>query len=358
MKNKIFLVLVLYIVSALPAFAAKTELKVGFLYPGPANDLGWDTSHDEGRRALEKAIPGVITTAAENIPENAQAERVMQRMVAQGNKIIFGASYGYFESALRLAKQHPDISIGLCGRLVPAPDLKNIGPYFMPYYEPLYACGVVAGRMTKSNNLGCVAGFPVANVIQAINAFAIGARSVNPKAVVHVVWTNSWSDPSNESEATKGLIERKSDVVFSILDTSWTVCKTADKAKVYSIATFYDLNKNVPDSWLTGQTADWGLYCTKIVKAIQAGNWSRKAELHPAAAGYVGLASFGKAVPKAVQSEALNAMAQIKAGKKEVFQAPLKDRDGRIRLKEGEKADAAWLDKMDWLVNGVEGPLK
>lgn len=355
---KLVFVLTLFITSIMPVLAAKDTLKVGFLYPGPANDLGWDTSHDQGRRALEKSIPNVITTAAENIPENAQAERVMQRMVAQGNKIIFGASYGYFESAMRLAKQHPEISIGLCGRLVPAPQVKNVGPYFMPYYEPLYACGIVAGRMTKSNHLGCVAGFPVANVIQAVNAFALGARSVNPKAVVHVVWTNSWSDPSNESEATKGLIERKSDVVLSILDTSWTVCKTADKAKVYSIATFYDLNKDIPETWLTGQTADWGSYCTKIVKEIQSNNWTRTAELHPAKAGYINLASFGKVVPQAVQNQALNVMSEIKSGKRVVFQAPLKDREGRVRLKVGENVDAAWLDKMDWLAEGVEGPLK
>lgn len=356
----LFLALVL-IVLASPCRAegqnSPKPLKVGFLYPGTATDMGWDASHDQGRRYLETSMRGSVTTVvAESVPENAEVERVMEKMIAQGTKIIFAASYGYFEPAVRVATRHPDVTIKLCGRMVPQTKLKNIGSYFVPYYEPLYAAGIVAARMTKTNNIGFVAGFPVSNVICGINAFTLGARSIKPNIKVHVVWTSSWGDTVTEAEATRALVEQGSDVIGSTLNTSLNVAKAAEKAKAFSIGTSFDLRDAVPNSWLTGQVFNWGPLCLKMVKSV-AGGTAPPDEMHPIQDGYVGLGSFGKSVPKPVQDEALKAMKEIKDGKRVVFQGPLKDQKGNLQLAKGQTVDGAWLDKMNWFVPGVDGKL-
>lgn len=332
-------------------------IKVGFVYPGPSTDMGWDTTHEKGRRYLETSMNGsVITTVADSVPENSQAERVMEKMIDQGNKIIFAASYGYAEPAFRVAKRHPDVTIKLCGHMKPQTDLKNVGSYFVPYYEPMYVAGIVAARMSKTNNIGFVAGYPVCNVLWSINAFTLGARSIKPQIKVHLVWTNTWNDAVIEAEATKALIERGADVMIALLDTSLNVVKQAEREKVFSVGLFYDLQDQAPNSWLTGQCMDWGPLAVKHVQAIVHGT-SPPDQMHPVQDGYVKLASFGKSVPQTVKAEALKVMDQIKAGKKAVFTPPLKDRDDILRLASGQKVDAAWLDKMDWLVAGVEGTL-
>jgi basic membrane protein A len=332
-------------------------LKVGFVLVGPANDLGWNTSHDQGRKYLESAMHGsVSTTLAEKIPENEEVERIMERMIAQGHKIIFGTSYGYYEPALKVANRHPDVHMLLCGRLIPSGP-QNLGSCFVPYYDPLYALGVVAGKMTKTNNIGFVLGHPVPNLIWLTNALTLGAHSVNPKVKVHVVFTNSWYDPAMEAEATRGLIERGNDVIASNLDTSITVAKTCEKGKVLAIGTHYDIREFVPNGWLGGQCWDWGPLYLKSVKAIQDGTWRPGYVRCSLKDGYVKLSSFGKTVPPDVQKEALTVFEQLKDGKKTVFEGPLTDRDGHLRLDKGQKGDPAWLDKMDWFVPGVEGTL-
>jgi basic membrane protein A len=335
----------------------KPPLKVGFILVGPANDLGWNTSHDQGRKYLESQMHGsVITTVAEKIPENEQVERIMERMIAQGNMIIFGTSYGYFEPAVKVAARHPDVHFLLCGRLIPkAP--KNVGSCFARYYDPLYALGIVAGKLTKTNSIGFVLGHPVPNLLWCANALTLGARSVNPKAVVHVVWTNSWDDPATEAEATRGLIERGNDIIASNMDSSITVSKTCEKGNALSIGTHYDINQFVPNAWLGGQHWNWGPLYLRSVKTIQDGTWKPGNLSCTLQDGYVQMSTFGKVVPKGLQSEALAVFEQIKDGKKTVFEGPLSDRDGKLRLAKGQKGDAAWLDQMDWFVPGVEGTL-
>jgi len=338
--------------------ADNKPLKVGFIYTGSATDWGWNNAHDLGRQYLESTKRGsVITTRAENIPENSDCERVMEKMVAQGNKVIFATSYGFLEPALRVAKRHPDVRFMHCGRLVPAGS-KNVGSYFCSdYYEYLYAAGITAAKMTKSNKIGYVGGHPIPALVWCINAFTLGARSVNPKATVHVVWTNSWEDPALEAEAARGLIERGCDVLLSTLNTSLTVCKVAEKAKVYSIGTNFDLHTLVPSGWLTGQSWNWGPLYVKVVESIQNNTWKPDNLRYGLADGYVVLAPFGKAVPKAVQAQALDAIEKLKQHKRAVFAPPLKDRDGAVRLVKGEPIDTAWLEKMNWFVPGVEGNL-
>jgi basic membrane protein A len=333
-------------------------LKVGFVYTGSAQEDGWNQAHDVGRQYLESAMNGaVVTTRAENVPENADCERVMEKMIAQGNKVIFATSYGFLEPALRVARRHADVRFMHCGRPVP-PGTKNVGSYFTSsYYKCLYAAGIVAGKMTKTNKMGFIGGHPIPALLWSINAFTLGARSVNPKATVHVVWLNTWEDPAMEAEAARGLIERGCDVLVSNLNTSMTVCKVAEKAKVYSIGTNLALNPLVQNGWLTGQSWNWGPLYVKIVQSIQNNTWKAEDVRYDLDKGYAHLAPFGKSVPKPVQSQALSAMEQLKQHKLEVFAAALKDREGKTRLSAGETADQPWLDRMNWFVAGVEGAL-
>lgn len=331
----------------------RTPLKVGFIMVGPINDQGWNYAHNQGRLYLESALPNqIITTFAEKVPENSEAERVMEKMIAQGNKLIFATSFGYLEPVMRVAARHPDIIFMQCNRLIGA---QNIGSYPAYIYEPMYICGVVAGRVTKTNKLAFVAGFPIAQVMQEINAFELGARSVNPKAKVHVVWTNSWNDAPADVEASRGLIETGADVLVCI-DT-FLALRTAEQKGAFSVGDSVDLHQLLPKSWLTGACWNWGPVYLKVTRSVLNHTWKTGTEPYGMQAGAVTLASFGTAVPKDVQQEALAIAQQITQGKLTVFQGPLKDRDGRVRLAVGEKPSLNWLANMDWFVAGVQGTL-
>jgi basic membrane protein A len=358
-RNLFVLAALLAFVFALDAQAVEADvkqpIKVGFIYVGSASDLGWNNAHDQGRQYLEAAMPGqVITTRVENVPENSDAERVMEKLIAQGNKVIFATAYGQLEPELRVASRHPEVYFMHCGR--PVPSLKNVGSYFGPYYEPFYVAGMLAGTMSKTGNVGYVGAHPIPALLWCINALTLGARSVNPNVKVHVVWTNSWLDPAMEAEASRGLLERGNDVLASNLDTSIVVAKTAEKAKAYAVGANYDINQYVPNSWLTGQSWNWGPLYVKIVQSIQEHRFKPGNLRYSLKDGYVALASFGRSVPKPLQADASRLMASIKNGEP-VFKPGLTDRDGKVRLTSGQHPTEEWLDKMDWFVEGVDGQL-
>lgn len=354
----------LYIpLGSMPAVAANKPgqpLKIGFLMVGPVADAGWNAGHDLGRQYMEKQLQGQITTTvAENIPESAEVERVMEKMIAQGNRLIFATSYGYLEPALRVAKRHPDCIVMHCGRDNPK-KIPNVGSYgidFGDHFFATYASGLTAGRMTRSNKIGYVAAHPVPPLLLALNAFAMGARSVNPKATVYVVWTNNWSDPVTEAEAAKGLIDRGCDVLAAHLDSTITVAQTAEKHHLYACGYHHDIGYVCPKGWLTGQRWDWGpLYCT-IAKSILNHTWKPGNLPHSQADAYGKLSSFGKAVPAPVQAEAKARLADLQAGKLVLFKGPMKDRQGKERIPAGKILTNDELGRMDWWVAGIEGNL-
>ncbi len=337
--------------------AEKQPLKVGFITVGPINDWGYNYAHNQGRLFLEQALPGkVVTVIAENIPESAEVERVLAKMIAQGNGLIFTTSYGYYEPALRVGARHPNVKFEQCGRM-DTKNTKNLATYFAKQYEPMYIAGVVAGRMTKKNSMGYIAAHPVPQVLQNINAFALGARSVNPKAKVRVVWTNKWSDAATEAEAARGLIDTGADVLAMHLDSPLTVVQTAEKHGIYSVGYHADVHKFAPKGWLTGTMWDWGPLYVKIANEVNNQTWKPGNYRYAMDSGYVKLSPFGTAVPKAVQNEALSLKKRIEQGQYAVFQGPLKDRDGKPLLSEGQKPDLKFVESMNWLAPGVEGTL-
>lgn len=334
-----------------------TPLKIGFITVGPIDDWGYNYSHNQGRLFLEAALgKQVKTTIVDKIPESPVVGQVMEKMIASGVKLIFSTSYGYMEQALLVAAKHPDVLIEQCSRPSP-PGVKNLAAYFGKQYEALYISGVVAGRMTKTNTLGFVASIPLPYVIQNINAFALGARSVNPNAKVKVLWIYAWTDPAAEAEVSTELIKQGADVLAISLDTPLTVLKTAEKAGLMTVGYQTDASRFAPKGWLTGHMWNWGPLYVKIAKEVIEKRWTPDFYRYGLKDGCATIAPFGKAVPKSVRDEALAVKEKIISGQLTVFQGPLTDRSGQVRLRESKLFDEKAIDKMKWFVPGVEGDI-
>lgn len=340
------------------AIVNQKPLKIAFLTVGPVTDFGWNWAHDQGRIYLESQLHGQIeTTLAERVPESAEVERVMEKMIAQGAKLIFATSYGYLEPALRVAARHPDVTIMNCGRPNPHP-MKNMGSYapsFVKQFAPMYVAGTVAGKMTKKNSIGAVAAHPVPPVLLSLNAFTLGARSINPKVKVNVVWTNSWSDAPTEAEAAKGLIDRGVDVVMSHVDSPITVIQTAEKNHVYAVGTQADVHHLAPKEWLTGERWDWGPLYVQITQSVLNHTWKSGNDPFSEKYNFGRLSTFGSAVPKSMQKQATDLLGQFSEKKISVFKGPMKDREGKERIAAGRVASDDELAKINWFVPGIEG---
>src|SRR5580658_6604675 len=246
----------LLILFAGPAAAADPPLTVGAIYVGSTNDFGYNQSMHDGLMAMKAAIPGTTVLEAENVPETAEAERIMEDMIQHGAKLIFATSFGHQQSAFDLAKKHPDVVFEHAGGWMQS---ANFGNFFAATQAAWYPMGVAAGKMTKSHTLGFVAGVPIGYVIGNINAFALGARSVDPDVQIRVVATGSWSDKGKEAAATSALIDQGADVVAMHVDSPATVIQVAESRGVYSIG-FQSIAASVlaPKGWITGLGFTWG----------------------------------------------------------------------------------------------------
>jgi basic membrane protein A len=329
-------------------------LKISFIMAGPLKHSGWDDAHNAARLFVQSSLGNQIETkVADSVPETPEAEKVMEKMIAQGSKLIFATSSGFTDSVTHVASRHPDVVFEQLNRYGTT---KNIGAYAARIDQPLYIAGLVAGRATRTNKLGFVAAKPTPQVIQAINAYTLGARSVNPNVIVSVVWINSWSNAAAEAKAAKTLIDKKVDVLATT-NSYETVFPAAEHGGIYSVGLCGDQSESFPKSWLTGVCWDWGPAYLKIVNDLRNGTWKPSSQFYGMKDGCLKLASFGSAVPSSVQTEALLADLRIKDGKLSVFKAPLKDRDGKERLASGQTASPKWLSEMNWFVAGVEGTL-
>jgi basic membrane protein A len=340
---------------ALPAAAQGNEpLKIGFIYVSPIGDAGWTHQHDIARLAMEKALGGKVTTKyVENVPEGADAERVIRELAQSGHKLIFTTSFGYMNPTLKVAQQFPNLYFE---HATGYKDAKNMGRYNARFYEGRYLAGIVAGRMTKSNVAGYVAAFPIPEVVMGINAFARGMRSVNPKAEVKVVWVNSWFDPGRESEAANTLISQGADVVTHHTDST-AVVQAAEAKKVYAVAYHSDMSKYGPNAQITAVTHVWDKYYVERAQAVLNGTWKPDNVWGGIKEGMIQMGPFGKTVPKDAQDLMKKAEADIAAGKLHPFMGPMKDNDGKERLAAGKTITDEALSKMDYYVEGVQGKI-
>jgi basic membrane lipoprotein Med (substrate-binding protein (PBP1-ABC) superfamily) len=328
------------------------KLKVGFLFVGPRDDFGYNQAADQGRQALEKNLSYVETIYQENVPENAEAERVMEQMIRQGAKIIFPTSYGHLDPAMKVAEKHPDIIFLHQGGLK---NSANVGTYFGEIWQPVFAGGVAAGKMTKSNKLGFVGAFPIPQLLLNVNAFELGAKSVNPSATTTVVFTQTWCDPAKLTEAANGLIDQGVDVITMHEDCTKPIVEAALKRGVFVVGYHADASSIAGDKWLTGAMWTWGQLYTDMVKQVVDGSWKSSIYRAGLKDNVVELAPFGKGVPADVQKLVSQTRDDIKAAKLFPFTGPIKDQSGTLRIKDGEKPTTPDLEKTDWLVEGVIG---
>lgn len=333
--------------------ASGEKLKVAFVYIGPPGDAGWTYAHDEGRKYLEQQLPYVETTYKENVKENADAERVLTELAQQGNKIIFATSFGYMDYVEKVAKKFPDVVFLHCSGFKTAP---NVGTYFGRIYQARYLSGIAAGKMTKANVIGYVAAHPIPEVVRGINAFTLGVRSVNPKAKVKVVWTNTWYDPPAEKNAAISLLDAGADVIAQHQDTPAPQQAAEERGK-YSISYNSDMSKFAPKAVLTGPVWNWGPYYVKTVEAVKNGTWKSEQYWGPMSDGVVDLAPFGPMVPEDVKKLVEDKKKEILEGKWDVFYGPIKDQTGKERVAAGQ--DYPDKDKLsfDWFVEGVDGTI-
>ncbi len=336
--------------AALAAAPPQAPAKVGFVYVGPVGDAGWTFQHDLGRKQLEAALKGKVTTQfVENVPEGADSERVIREMAQSGAKVIFATSFGYMNPALNVAKQFPNtVFMHATGYKTAT----NLGIYNGRFYEGRYLNGVVAGKLTKSNIAGVVASYPIPEVVMGINAFLLGMRSVNPKAEVRVVWVNTWFDPGKEREAALTLIAQGADMVTHETDSAATNQAAEEKGvKVFCYNS--DESKYAPKAQLGGTILTWGDYYTKVVNEVLAGTWKAGSVWGGLRDGFIKMAPLSPAVPKAVQDQVKQLEAQIVAGKFHPFTGPVVDQEGKVRVPAGQVISDHDLEKMDYYVQGV-----
>jgi basic membrane protein A len=335
----------------------KPPLKVGFVFVSPIGEAGWTYQHNQGRLAMEKALGArVQTTVIEAVAEGADSERVMRDLAAQGHTLIFATSFGYLEPALRVAADFPNVRFEHAGGYKTAP---NLNTYNARYYEARYLAGLLAGKTSRSGVAGYVAGFPVPEVIQGINAFALGMRAANPQAQVKVLWLNTWFDPAREREAAVTLINQGADVLTNH-SGSPAVPQTAQahfKSKGVRVISYQsDMRRFAPDAQLTAITHQWGPYYTRVAESVLSGSWQALPVWGGMKDGFVALAPFSRSVPADVATLVKKREADIVAGRFHPFSGALVDNTGTLRQATGVMDDAT-LSGMNWFVQGVAGTL-
>lgn len=335
------------------ALAAGKELKVGFVYVSPIGNAGFSYAHDQGRKALD-GMPGVTTSFVEAVKEGPDSERVVLNMARKGYDIIFGTSFGYMDPMLKVAGQFPKITFMHCSGFKLA---KNMGNYFGRMYQARFLTGMVAGSMTKSNTLGYVAAFPIPEVIRGINAFTLGARLVNPKVQVRVVWTKTWYDPATEKEAAKSLLDAGADVITQHQDSPAPM-EAAQERGVYCIGYNSDMASFAPKTYLTAAVWNWAPVYKQVVEQVQKGTWKSESIWWGMKEGVVDIAPFSALVPEALQKTVLDKKKEIVDGTFHVFAGPVKDQAGTVRVEAGKVATDQEMLGMKYFVEGVVGTLE
>jgi len=335
------------------AEAPKPEpLKIAFAYVGPVGDGGWTFAHDNGRKEVEAEFGDKVKTSfVESVPESADAERVIRDMAQQGNKLIFGTTFGYMEPMLKVAADFKDVKFEHATGYKTADNMRT---YDSRTYEGAYMAGVIAGSMTKTNTLGVVGSIPIPEVIRNINSFTLGAQSVNPKIKTKVVWVNSWFDPPKETEAATSLINGGVDVLFQNTDSS-AVLQTAEKMGKRAFGWDSDMTAYGPKAHLGSAVINWGPYYKKAVGDALNGTWSTGSVWWGVKEGAIDMVSVAEDVPAEVKAKVDTIKAGLKDGSFHPWTGPIVGQDGKEVLAKDAKADDAFLGGIKFYVKGVEG---
>ena len=333
---------------------AEEPLKVGFIYVGPVGDAGWTYAHDQARLEMEKQMGGKVkTTYVENVPEGADAERVIRKLATDGNKLIFTTSFGYMNPTEKVAKAFPGVTFLHATGFKTG---KNMGTYESRLYEGAYLNGVIAGKMTKSKVLGFIASFPVPEVIRNINAYTLGAQSVNPGIKTKVIWVNSWYDPAKERQAAETLVAQGADVMAQNTDSPATL-QVAQEKGVYAFGWDSDMSKFAPKAHLTAATNSWSGYYIETTKAVLAGTWKSGEYRGGMKEGMVKMSPLNAVVPAEAAKVFEEKKAALTAGTFNPFTGPIKDQSGAVKYAAGVVVPVKDLLSMNFYVQGVEGSI-
>jgi basic membrane protein A and related proteins len=338
-----------------PAPAAKPEpLKVAFAYVGPVGDGGWTFAHDNGRKAVEKEFGDKVKTSfVENVPESADAERVIRDLVGQGNTLVFGTTFGYMEPMLKVAKDSPKVTFEHATGYKSA---ENMRAYDSRTYEGAYMAGVIAGKMTKTNTLGVVGSIPIPEVIRNINSFTLGAQSVNPKIKTKVVWVGDWFKPPKETEAATALINGGADVLMQNTDSS-AVLQTAEKMGKRAFGWDSDMSSYGPKAHLGSAVINWAPYYVATVRDVLENKWKTSPTKiwWGVKEGAIDFVSLAADVPEDTKKKLEEVKAGLKSGSFVIWKGPIVDNAGKEVLAKDKVADDEFLGGINFYVKGVEG---
>jgi len=329
-------------------------VKVAFVYVGPVGDHGWTYRHDLGRQAIEEAFGDKVeTTFVESVSEGADSERVIRKLAAAGNDLIFTTSFGFMNSTLKVAKQFPDVKFEHATGYKRA---DNVSTYSARFYEGRAVIGTIAGMMTKSNVLGYIASFPIPEVVRGINAYTLAARKVNPDVEVRVVWVNTWYDPGKEGDAAKALIDQGADIITQHTDSPAPL-QVAESRSVYGFGQASDMIQFAPKSQLNTIIDDWDEYYISRVQAVLDDNWASQDVWVGIKGGMVGFVDNNDAVTADVAAAADVVREGIIDGSLHPFTGPIKNQAGEEIVAAGDTIADGDLLSMDWYVEGVQGQL-
>lgn len=335
--------------------APKPEpLKIAFAYVGPVGDGGWSFAHDNGRKAIEKEFGDkVVTSFVESVPESADAERVLRDLAGQGNKLIFGTTFGYMESIQKIAPDFKDVKFEHATGYKTA---DNVRTYDSRTYEGAYMAGVIAGAMTKTNTLGVVGSVPIPEVIRNINSFTLGAQSVNPKVKTKVVWVNEWFSPPKETEAATSLINGGADVLFQNTDSP-AVLKTAQEKGKRAFGWDSDMTAYGPKAHLASAVINWGPYYIKATKDALEGQWATGQSWWGVKEGAIDIVSIAEDVPADTKAKVEAVKKGLADGSFQIWKGPIVGQDGKEVVAKDAVADDKFLSGVNFYVKGVEGKI-
>lgn len=331
---------------------------VGFIFVGARDDYGYNQAAYLGSQAVEKAFPDLKMLRVENVPETAEAERVMEQMIRDGAKIIFPTSYGHLDPALNVAKRHPDVAFFHQGGLKTA---DNLGTYFGTIYEPVYLAGVAAGKMSKTGKLGYIVSVPIPQVLLNVNAFQQGAKSVNPGATTSVVFTGSWCDPGQQANAANSLIDGGADVLSQHQDCTKTIIETSERRGALTVGYHADASPLAPAGWIIGSVWNWSDLYVDMVKTASSGGF-KGSKYDGKYRGtlkdnIVMLTGFGGKVPEDVRALVEQTKKSMLAGTLHPFAGPVKDQSGAVKIAAGATPTVDELEATNYLVEGVVGSI-
>jgi len=341
--------------------AGSDTLTVGFIYVGPKDDYGYNQAHHEGAVAVSK-LPGVKIREEEKVPETLDVQKTMESMInLDGAKLLFPTSFGYFDPhILKVAEKYPDVTFLHCGGLYQeGKHPKNAGSYFGYIDEAEYVAGIVAGGTTKTNKLGFIAAKPIPQVLRNINSYTLGARSVNPKVELTVIFTGDWAMPVKEAEAANSLIDQGVDVLTAHVDSPKVVIETAEKRGIFSTGYHASQAPLAPKGYLTGAEWNWAKVYTAYIEKIKKGEKPDHLVRGGLSSGFVKLSPYGAAVSDAIKAKADEAKQLLTDNKLVVYKGPLKDNTGKEIIPAGTEhlQTDITLESMNYLVEGVKGKL-